>query len=162
MKERGSDREKGSAKSCQPEIKQAGTLPIPKPLHPPQSHILPLHSLYLYSLPPCFHLPSLYSTFLQIDIFKPWFDFGPALWFYLSDRHTCVITCASHQTCPCITKGFSMVTLQPTLGPHNAFVYCPIALKPVCQRRRTIQSGNNTAVLCGELLHELLAFLSSC
>lgn len=75
MKERGSDREKGSAKSCQPEIKQAGTLPIPKPLHPPQSHILPLHSLSI-SLP-CFHLPSLSLSFpsllLQRDIFKPWF-----------------------------------------------------------------------------------------
>lgn len=71
MKERGSDREKGSAKSCQPEIKQAGTLPIPKPQHPPQSHILPLHSLYLSPLPPS--SISLFFSPLPLlrDIFKP-------------------------------------------------------------------------------------------
>lgn len=74
MKERGSDREKGSAKSCQPEIKQAGTLPIPKPLHPPQSHILPLHSLYLSLLLPssisCHFLP----FHRKKDIFNPVFN----------------------------------------------------------------------------------------
>lgn len=71
MKERGSDREKGSAKSCQPEIKQAGTLPIPEPLHPPQSHILPLHSLYLSATASIFRLSRLLSPLpRQRDIFK--------------------------------------------------------------------------------------------
>lgn len=71
MKERGSDREKGSAKSCQPEIKQAGTLPIPEPLHPPQSHILPLHSLYLSATASIFRLFRLSLPLpWQRDIFK--------------------------------------------------------------------------------------------
>lgn len=82
MKERGSDREKGSAKSCQPEIKQAGTLPIPKPLHPPQSHILPLHSLYLSLLLPSsischflpFHRKKIYLTLFSIFLFWPSFQ----------------------------------------------------------------------------------------
>lgn len=105
MKERGSDREKGSAKSCQPEIKQAGTLPIPKPLHPPQSHILPLHSLYLSPLPPCFHLPSLYSTF-------------HCKWIYLNPGSTLVLLC---------DFGFDTVIPASLLAPH--IIPIPVSLR---------------------------------
>lgn len=90
MKERGSDREKGSAKSCQPEIKQAGTLPIPKPLLPPQSHILPPHSL-------CFPPLSLSRLHLSLplhgDIFKPGFCSARRCAY----RHTCVTAYTSRR-----------------------------------------------------------------
>lgn len=127
MKERGSDREKGSAKSCQPEIKQAGTLPIPKPLHPPQSHILPLHSLYL----PASLLPSsiFFPPPLQRDIFKPRLYSGLTPWSCRTFRHTCVIRHASHQTCPRTAKALWMVLLQPNLGLQDAFVCWPTALE---------------------------------
>lgn len=95
MKERGSDREKGSAKSCQPEIKQAGTLPIPKSLHPPQSHILPLHSLYRSLLLPPSISPSLPQ---KKDIFNPVFTFFLPASFH--PPHSWPL--------PCISEGFSL------------------------------------------------------
>lgn len=100
MKERGSDREKGSAKSCQPEIKQAGTLPIPEPLHPPQSHILPLHSLYLSATASVFRLSRLLCPFHGKEIYlKAWLLSTLALRPCRTHRHTCVIRHASDQTC---------------------------------------------------------------
>lgn len=123
MKERGSDREKGSAKSCQPEIKQAGTLPIPKPLHPPQSHILPLHSLYLSaSLLPSSISPIFFPLPLQRDIFKPRPYSGLAPWSCRTFRHTCVIRHAFHQTCPRTAEALWTALLRPNLGSHDAFV----------------------------------------
>lgn len=143
MKERGSDREKGSAKSCQPEIKQAGTLPIPEPLHPPQSHILPLHSLYLSATASIFRLSRLLCPFHGKEIYlKAWLPSTLALCSCRTHRHTCVIRHASDQTCTSTQRRGSQDAAAPVWSRVYAaplFVCLPAALQG-----KLCNSGNNT------------------
>lgn len=132
MKERGSDREKGSAKSCQPEIKQAGTLPIPEPLHPPQSHILPLHSLYLSATASIFRLSRLLCPFHGKEIYlKAWLLSTLALCSCRTHRHACVIRHAFRSDLhvhagPSLSGRCSSSLIQ---GLRRAFVCLPAALE---------------------------------
>lgn len=135
MKERGSDREKGSAKSCQPEIKQAGTLPIPEPLHPPQSHILPLHSLYLSATASIFRLFRLSLPLpWQRDIFKSVAALrSRSSLLPHTHRHTCVIRHASDQR-PARPRGAEalrtlLLASDPGFAPRLCLCVYPAALE---------------------------------
>lgn len=147
MKERGSDREKGSAKSCQPEIKQAGTLPIPEPLHPPQSHILPLHSLYLSATASIFRLSRLLSPLpRQRDIFKSAAALrSRSLLLPHTHRHTCVIRHASHQT-RTSTQGRGSLDAAPSAWARlrTAPLFVCLFVCPQPWRGKVGNSGNNT------------------
>lgn len=151
MKERGSDREKGSAKSCQPEIKQAGTLPIPEPLHPPQSHILPLHSLYLSATASIFRLSRLLSPLpRQRDIFKSAAALRsrslllPHTPSYL--RHPSRLSSDPHvHAGPRLSGRCSFGLIQAS---HRAFVCLFVCPQP--WRGKVGNSGNNTHRCYGE------------
>lgn len=133
MKKRGSDREKGSAKSCQPEIKQAGTLPIPEPQHPPQSHILPLHSLHLSAPASIFRLSRRLCPFHGKEIYlKACQRSTLAACSCRTHRHTCVIRHASDQTCMSTQRRGSLDAAPPVWSrvcAMSLFACLPAALE---------------------------------
>lgn len=145
MKERGSDREKGSAKSCQPEIKQAGTLPIPEPLHPPQSHILPLHSLYLSATASIFRLSRLLCPFHGKEIYlKAWLLSTLALCSCRTHRHTCVIRHASDQTCTSTQRRGSLDSgsrSDPGFAPRLCLSVCQQPCRGISATQGTTHTG---------------------
>lgn len=163
MKERGSDREKGSAKSCQPEIKQAGTLPIPEPLHPPQSHILPLHSLHLSATASIFRLSRLLPPFPCKEIYlKPRLPSALALCSCRAHRHTCVIGPASHRPRRSVRRRRGPLDAAPAARPRaRASAGCAFVCLPAALEGSSATSGSNTLrCVCRPNARQLSADLS--